>query len=283
MPDHESKMTDMVNLCSPDEEKSCFACCPPIRPAHYEHIQYQQIVERFLRENRKLFHESGKTIKPITGFNCWALGYLDSDYKRVGCMLHPAQNNGEDLRYRIDYGDKCRRETCPEEKTFSSLKIKEKHFWLHLSDGLDSFSYSSRAVNPLFKMMGWGQYLLQLIAAEEANNTFLWDIFLQDYPFFSTQLAPRANAYLVNELVRRKGVHILRTENFKSEFESFALWIPQKLRQEVDIHINDPFVHQLDLDPYFSSFLRLSAEITRLNQDSALHLKKIVDNKLSCF
>ena len=40
-------MTPMtVSLCFPDEEKSCFACCPPIRAAGYEHIEYKNFINR---------------------------------------------------------------------------------------------------------------------------------------------------------------------------------------------------------------------------------------------
>lgn len=30
----------------------------------------------------------------ITGFSCWALGYMDNGHKMVGCLLHPGQNGG---------------------------------------------------------------------------------------------------------------------------------------------------------------------------------------------
>jgi len=84
-----------VTLCAPDREKSCFACCPPIRPAGYEHILYEAIVKRMLRENTKAFARGETGPAPITGFSCWALGYLDPEYRRVGCLLHPLQNAGE--------------------------------------------------------------------------------------------------------------------------------------------------------------------------------------------
>ena len=95
-----------ATLCVPDAQRSCFACCPPIRPAGYEHIQYRNMVMRMLRENTKGFAAGGGGRSPITGFSCWALGYLDENFRQVGCLLHPAMNNGKDLRYRVGFGEK---------------------------------------------------------------------------------------------------------------------------------------------------------------------------------
>jgi hypothetical protein len=282
-----------ATLCSPDSDKACFACCPPIRPAHYEHIHYRKTMERFLRENRSRFSgrtkghlkEAGfkKDIVPITGYSCWALGFIDADYKKVGCLLHPAQNGGNDLRYRIDYGDKCRRETCQEEKVFASLEIPARVFWLQLANGLDSFTYSSRTMNPLFKMMGWGKPLLQRIVTEEEDKAFTWETFLQAYPFFKTTLRPKAHAYLVNALVRERGLSIIKTEAFSFQLEIFIPRFLKRLQQEMETGNNQPFVHQLNLDSAFLDFLRLAGHVTRQGKESVLHLKRIVDDELGRF
>lgn len=97
-------LQDDSTLCVPDARRSCFACCPPIRPAGYEHIQYRNMVMRMLRENTRDFAAGGGGL--ITGFSCWALGYLDEDFRQVGCLLHPARNHGQDLRYRVGYEEK---------------------------------------------------------------------------------------------------------------------------------------------------------------------------------
>lgn len=272
-----------VTLCSPDHGKSCFACCPPIRPVHYEHIQYRPILERILRENRRAFDNSKKEIKPITGFSCWALGFIDNHYKRVGCLLHPMQNKGKDLRYRVDYGDKCRRETCPQQMVFSSLKISIRRVWLRLTEGLDSFSYSSKYINPLFTMMGWGRYLLQRLASEESQNIVSWDTFLQRYTFFSTALEPRSHAYLITRLIHRKGINLLKSEVFRSEFEAFSSKLSQRIQSGANPHSEEPFVHLLDLDPCFLDFLRLCVKISRLHREDAVHLKRVVDKEVDHF
>jgi hypothetical protein len=108
--------------------KNLFRLLPPIRPVGYEHIRHKNIIERMLRENTLAFNKEDRGLSPITGFSCWALGYLDEEYRRIGCLLHPFQNDGVDLRYRVDYGSKCCRESCPESKTFSDLDPCAKEF-----------------------------------------------------------------------------------------------------------------------------------------------------------
>ena len=279
--------SENITLCFPHTGKSCFACCPPIRPAGYEHIQHRNIIRRMLRENSEAFNGHAKDKIPITGFSCWALGYLDKNHRLIGCLLHPAQNEGVDLRYRTDYGEKCAREVCPEAKTFSGLALEAKNFWLHLADGLDSFSYSSRVLNPLFKMMNWGGHLLSLLAADENNRTFKKEPFFQSYPFFSTNNPPRPNAYLMRWLVDREGTQILKSHTFKSKFETFSGHISETLCQAAQ-QINPPqpldcHTHLLDLDSDFLNLLRLSARIKKARKQDALALKDLVDKALEEF
>lgn len=280
-------MTEYTTLCFPDGEKSCFFCCPPIRPAGYDHIQYKNIIRRILRENNEAFQMHAKDIIPITGFSCWALGYMDKSYGLIGCLLHPAQNGGVDLRYRTDYGEKCERELCPEAKVFSGLALEEKKFWLQLAHGLDSFSFSSRMRNPLFIMMGWGGHLLSLLASKEDYGAITRESFFRSYPFFSTSIPPRPNAYLINWLLNSEGTHILRSPAFKPEFEIFSRRISKALSQTAQQN-NPPqhpalHTHLLDLDRDFLDFLRLSARITRTTKEDASVLKKLVDRELEEF
>lgn len=285
-------------LCLPDAGKSCFACCPPIRPAGYEHIQHRNIIKRMLRENSEAFQKLAGEKIPITGFSCWALGYLDKNYRLIGCLLHPAQNGGVDLRYRTEYGEKCEREFCPEAKVFSGLALDDKEFWLHLADGLDSFSYSSRNLNPLFDMMNWGGNLLGLIASNEDYRAFTKKSFFQSYPLLSACSPPKPNVYLINWLVDKEGTHILKSRTLKIAFQIFSARISKKLCQAGrHSHTSQPpfrgggqsgdfggaFTHQLDLDTHFLDFLRLSAHITRTSREDALALKDLVDGELEEF
>lgn len=264
-------------LCFPDTKKSCFACCPPIRPAGYEHIQYQNIIKRMLRENTRAYAKRGEMIFPITGLSCWAMGYLDKRYKLVGCLLHPAQNEGVDLRYRVDYGEKCRRETCPPAKVFLKLGIDERKFWIHLADGLDSFSYSTGKHNPLFKMMGWGAEILRLIALNEDGKALVKESFFQDYPFFSTGLNPKAHVYLLKKYIQLENVDLLKSDSFRKHFEKFSAHLSNRLRQTTKQAPNTPLTHRLGIDPYFLDFLRLSVGLSRISLEEALSLKEAVN------
>jgi hypothetical protein len=277
-------MGDMTTtLCFPDCKKTCFACCPPIRPASYEHAQFKETLRRSLRENTEGFHRIDSTIVPITGFSCWALGYLDRNFRQVGCLLHPGQNGGRDLRYRVNYGDKCQREVCPEAKVFSQLGLRERTFWLQLADGLDSFSYSSKRANPLFKLMGWGPHLLHLLPSKEENRVFTRKSFFESYPFFLTALSPRANAYLMTRSIRKENLHVLRTKSFRSKFEAFSRSLSERLRQTAFNEPDGLYVHLLDLNPELSDFLRLSTGIMRIRREDAAILKNAVDGEIAKF
>jgi hypothetical protein len=274
---------DPPTLCFPDSQKTCFACCPPIRPAGYEHISYKTMVQRTLRENTASFAERGKGIFPITGFSCWALGYLDKGYQQVGCLLHPGRNEGVDLRYRVDYGDKCQRESCPEAQVFLGLGVEGRKFWLHLARGLDAFSYSSKKANPLFRMMGWGADLLGRVASREAGRGLTKERFFKDYPFFDTRLNPRANAYLINQLVKRNGVDPLKTIAFRERFEAISAWLEKDLLRRVRERAGSAYTHLLGLDASFLDFLRLSVGLQRVDPESALDIKDRVDQALLRF
>ena len=264
-------------LCFPDGLKSCFACCPPIRPAGYEHATYRNIIKRILRENTGSFVKEDRATHPIRGFSCWGLGYLDKDCRLPGCLLHPSQNDGIDLRYRVDYGEKCRRESCPEAKTFAKLTPQVKAFWIHLADGFDSFSYSSRSTNILFRMMNWGEPLLHLIPATEGEGTFTGESFLKTYSFFTTSLPPRGHAYLLGRLIDEKKIHWLKSIAFKDAFERFSLDLLGNFSQCLPATPTSSLVHLLHLDRDFTDFVRLFLGITRIGNEEALDLKCRID------
>jgi hypothetical protein len=270
-------------LCSPDPKKSCFACCPPIRPPGYEHCSYANEIRRMLRENTASLRREDRSLSPITGFSCWALGYLDGGFHRIGCLLHPGQNGGQDLRYRVDYGGKCARESCVEAGIFDRLTVGAKAFWLRLSEGLDSFSYSSRTLNPLFRVLGWGSPVLNLVAAAETGRDLPADSILETYVFFKTDLQARAAAYLLNALIDGERLHLLRSSRFKVKFEEFARHLSAQLSLQICSGSSAPHVHLLPMDAEFLNFLRLSAHVTRASQEGAEALKDFTDRELAGF
>ncbi|PKN66325.1 MAG: hypothetical protein CVU57_06550 [Deltaproteobacteria bacterium HGW-Deltaproteobacteria-15] len=270
-------------LCMPDGQKSCFACCPPIRPAAYEHLTHTNIVKRILRENTADFDSRGEEVRPITGYSCWALGYLDSEYKVIGCLLHPARHGGLDHRFRVDYGGKCGREICPEAKTFSLLSSPASRFWIRLADGLDSFAYSSRKENPLFHLLGWGGPLLSRIAEEERDKIPTRESFLSGYVFFGTALLPKGNAYLLRKVVVPGGIRLLKEEKFKCSFERFSMELSEEFGRKTPPASDSTASHLLDLEQDFKDFLRLHLGFTRIHLHEALLLKEKVDLRIERF
>jgi hypothetical protein len=236
-----------------------------------------------LRENSACFEREDRSIIPVRGYSCWALGYLDKAHQLIGCLLHPEQNGGEDLRYRIDYGEKCRREVCQEEKTFSELDQAVRIFWLHLADGLDSFSYSSRRINPLFTLMNWGVSILNLVASQEKDRIFSADAFFRTYPFFTMPWVPRAHRYLLRRLISGENCRLLKETSFGVSFKAFAEDLSNRLRDRYNVCPNGSHVHRLDLDRDFTDFLRLSAGIVKSEMKEAVTIKGVVDEALADF
>jgi len=166
---------------------------------------------------------------------------------------------------------------------FSALGPVEQRFWLHLAGDLDSFSYSSRKRNPLFLMMNWGKTLLASISETERSPMRSWPDFLARYPFFSAGISPRKYAYLVNRLVGKKGLDLLRSDAFGPSLEGLSMKILDRVRRyRTSTEAGDP-VHRLDLDRDFLDFLRLSARIRRLHREDALRIKDMVQEVLEDF
>jgi hypothetical protein len=140
--------TNSFILCQPDESKSCGACC-----GLYNYVDSSRfsLTER-LRARTKRFHETVRNKNDIEYYSssisayenmekryevihcCEYLGFLDSAEKRVGCLLHPAQNSGLDLRDVSFYGHElCAGHLCPSHhfisKTQSQILIKIIDDW----------------------------------------------------------------------------------------------------------------------------------------------------------
>ena len=270
-----------TTLCFPDGETSCFACCPPIRPAGYEHGRYETMVKRVLRENTRAYRAEEREVRPITGFSCWALGYLDPDCRLVGCLLHPARHGGEDLRFRVDFGEKCRRETCPEADVFDRLEPEARAFWLRLADGLDAFAYSSRLRNPLFRFLNWGPTVLRRIQRDAQGREPCHSAASLEraYPILASPLAPRGWAYPVERLCALGGTGLLRKAETAGSLERGLRSLILRIRRERTVPgpADAPHTHRLPLERPFLDFLRLTAGIHRLPYEDARTLKALVD------
>jgi hypothetical protein len=263
-------------LCHPGDDKSCFRCCPPIRVSDYDHLDYRAFLSRELRENTLEFRSKGPSFRPIRGFTCWALGYLDPRGRKIGCLLHPFRNQGNDLRHLIDYGEKCRIATCREARIFLRLSPRQREFYHALCRGMDSFEYSSPKVNPLFTILPWGALVSGEIAELEGRVTR--DVpLMHKYPFLKLTGATGLR-YLVERTLAQTGVEALRGAGFARRLESSAAWCAARLPLPAEVSSEAIPTHRLEIDRACADFLRLRAGLKRLDLDTALKLKKRLDD-----
>lgn len=134
-----------MNLCRPDDRKSCAACCGlyNVPDATRPHL-----LEKLLTRTTR-FAAVGRSAEAIIEFAasvrqledeapldsaihvCEFTGFVDDDRRIVGCMLHPSGsgNDGVDLRGLCHYGSMaCKAFFCPawEEVPRRYLEIAEK-------------------------------------------------------------------------------------------------------------------------------------------------------------
>lgn len=106
-----------INLCQPDASKSCGACCGLYNFSDHSRqtllslLQnrtwlFNSIVPKFGLDLYQRTVRNFEKIPPLLPdvYNCEFLGFLDPLQKKVGCLLHPTLNQGNDLRRFSFYG-----------------------------------------------------------------------------------------------------------------------------------------------------------------------------------
>ncbi len=117
-----------IHLCQPGDGKSCGACC-----GIYNYVDSsREALAARLRLRTERFHRDCRTAEDLAIFSrtiraaedqrrrfeviycCEYAGFLDRGERRVGCLLHPAQNSGVDRREASFYGrELCDGHLCP--------------------------------------------------------------------------------------------------------------------------------------------------------------------------
>jgi hypothetical protein len=118
---------DFVHLCQPGRQ-SCGACCGIY---NYADSTRESLVRRFRRRtelyrrlagpdfdpeafSRLVLEEEDPAKRYEVIYCCEFVGFLNEEETRVGCLLHPMQNGGRDLRDASFYGrDLCDGHFCP--------------------------------------------------------------------------------------------------------------------------------------------------------------------------
>ncbi|MBN1545529.1 MAG: hypothetical protein JW902_02600 [Syntrophaceae bacterium] len=117
-----------IHLCQPDGSKSCGACCGLYNYADSR----RESLEARLQARTCLFREMVRSREDLTNYAeqiraaedstkrfeviycCEFLGFIDPEQEKVGCLLHPCQNGGEDWRDVSFYGrELCDGHFCP--------------------------------------------------------------------------------------------------------------------------------------------------------------------------
>ncbi len=132
------------HLCQPDAGKSCGACCGLY---NYADSSRESLTLR-LRGRTRLFRHADKSPEGLQVFSrmiqatedmakryeviycCEYLGFLGAGEKRVGCLLHPLQNDGIDHRGVSFYGrELCDGHFCP---SYHYISGEEKQALLNI-------------------------------------------------------------------------------------------------------------------------------------------------------
>ena len=264
-------------LCRPDDEKNCFRCCPPIRSAEYDHIDHRDSLHQELLVNTAQVRERTTALLETSGFKCWGLGYLDSKQRLVGCLLHPAGNNGLDLRDLTGYGDKCRRELCFEARVLAELPPDQARFVLELSDGLDSFEYSSPKINPVFRLLLWGTKVIGALAKAEPHG-LTREQYLRKWKIFAQDLDPARHGLPMDKILDRKPPDQAASPVFQERYlAAMENFVRSHRRIMTPPHDNRPFVHQLGKTANFARFMRSALDRPRAAPAEASVLENALD------
>jgi hypothetical protein len=135
-----------IHLCQPCNSMSCGACCGLY---NYADSSRDSLTGR-LRRRTKIFRDTVKGPEDLSGFAanintsedqskryeviycCEYLGFLDSREKTVGCLLHPFQNGGLDMRTVSFYGKElCEGHFCP---SYHYISKEEKKALINIID-----------------------------------------------------------------------------------------------------------------------------------------------------
>jgi hypothetical protein len=150
-----------VNLCRPDNEKSCAACCglynvpDGTRPTLLRRLRTRarafgsclRSPEALLQYQRRIRSEEAVTPLDPEIHVCEFAGFVDADRRIVGCLLHPSSpgNDGVDLRGLCHYGKMaCNMFFCPaweelepERRTMLVRAVKDWHLYGLVINDLD--------------------------------------------------------------------------------------------------------------------------------------------------
>ena len=293
-------MLNLASLCFPDQEKSCFYCCPPIRDPEADPLDAIVEKRRLLRANRQELQKNLEDPHEISGEECWGLGFLDDQEKQAGCLLHPLRHQGRDLRHLTGYQFKCANALCREAQVFAELSETEQKFCLNLCRGMDSFNYSSRR-NPLMRLLAWDKEMVQIIISESLENELIVSSelktdedsqqaanisnFVTGYQFLWQKLDFRLDGYLSLRIAKQKEFNFLR--NNLDDYIRFRDDLIYELREKINLQITSATslipTHKLKIPLNLSRLLKFGADLWELPPGCEKQILQHIKQKLAEF
>lgn len=273
---------DMIaSLCAPFPGMTCFHCCPPIRPVGHDTDGLRKVWSHALRHNSIQIHLRLSAPQPIDGRSCWALGFLDDQERWVGCLLHPGRNHGEDLRHLVDFGGKCAREKCHEARVFEGLDQEERRWCLGCVTSEDSFAYSSRRSNPLFRLLAWEEVVIRALLRREAGVPLRRARLLQEYSPLFTLLQPKVDGYWIGRLVENGNWTFLQGHGLAA-YLCFRDSLSQEVRRSwgergPEGHDGLPMVHAHPISLSLSRWLKFGVGIWRASREEMTAIVEVVE------
>ena len=296
-------MLNLASLCFPDNEKSCFYCCPPIRDPEADPLDAIEEKQNLLRRNCKELQENLANPHEISGEECWGLGFLDDQERQAGCLLHPLRHQGRDLRHLTGYQFKCANALCREAQVFADLSEPEQSFCLSLCRGMDSFHYSSRR-NPLMRLLAWDKEMVQIIICEHLEDAFKiqptsktdeiaksskmiqdCSLFIAKHELLWQKLDFHLDGYLALQITERKGFNFL--SNNLDDYIQLRDNLISELNNNPALKITSGTcripAHKLKIPLSLSRLLKFGANLWELPNGCEKELQQQIEDKLTAF
>jgi hypothetical protein len=238
-----------THLCQPDIGKSCGACCGIY---NYVDSSRKALVAR-LRRRTERFRRDVRGAEDLPAFSgavraeedqsrrfevifcCEYAGFLDQDEKKIGCLLHPIQNGGKDLRGFSFYGrELCAGHFCP---SYSFLSRMEKLALIHV---LDDWYLYGLCVTDIDFVKQYFRHLADLLGEVPAPEKFREEPvrgiarrffeFKLDWPFRSPEVNRFGRFYFdgAQHMIRPIDYNILGCE--RSRFDGIFLSLSSEFR-----------------------------------------------------
>lgn len=284
-------MLNLASLCFPDQDKSCFYCCPPIRDPEADPLDAIDEKIQLLRKNRKELQKNLNNPHEISGEECWGLGFLDDQEKQAGCLLHPLRHQDRDLRHLTGYQFKCANALCREALVFAELSEIEQKFCLSLCREMDSIHYSSRR-NPLMRLLAWDREIVQIIVRESLENKLNaspqisnLNNFVTRYGFLWQKLDFRLDGYLTLQITKEKGFNFLRHNlaNYIQLRDDIIVDLKTNLNLQTTSPTHRIPAHKLNIPLNLSRLLKFGVNLWELPPACEKEILQLIEQKLTAF